>query len=59
MWIYYSSLPVGGLLMTVRYVIRLWRYAFHFDPATMTVGHTAEHDLMAPAGGDAKTATTD
>jgi len=59
MWIYYSSLPAGGLLMTVRYVIRLWRYAFHFDPATMTVGHTAEHDLMAPAGGDAKTATTD
>jgi len=43
----------------VRYVIRLWRYAFHFDPATMTVGHTAEHDLMAPVGGDAKTATTD
>jgi C4-dicarboxylate transporter DctQ subunit len=60
MWIYYSALPVGGLLMTVRYVIRLVRYLFYFDPATMTVGHTAEHDLMsAPAGGDAKTASTD
>ncbi len=58
MWIYYASLPVGGLLMTVRYSIRLYRYLFRFDPATMTVGHTAEHDLMAPAGGDAKSATT-
>jgi C4-dicarboxylate transporter, DctQ subunit len=60
MWIYYSALPVGGLLMTVRYMIRLWRYLFRFDPETMTVGHTAEHDLMsAPAGGNSKTATTD
>ena len=50
MWIYYSALPASGLLMTVRYAIRLWRYAFHFDPATMTVGHTAEHELMAPSG---------
>jgi C4-dicarboxylate transporter DctQ subunit len=48
MWIYYSALPTGGLLMTIRYVIRLWRYTFHFDPATMTVGHTAEHELIAP-----------
>ena len=54
MWIYYSALPAGGLLMTVRYTIRLWRYAFRFDPATMTVGHTAEHDLMS-----APTTTTD
>ena len=23
MWIYYSALPVGGLLMLIRYVIRL------------------------------------
>jgi len=52
MWIYYTALPVGGLLMTVRYAIRLWRYALHFDPTTMTVGHTAEHELMAsPDGG--------
>jgi TRAP-type C4-dicarboxylate transport system permease small subunit len=58
MWIYYAALPTGGLLMTVRYAIRLYRYLFRFDPATMTVGHTAEPDLMAPAGGDAKSATT-
>ena len=45
MWIYYAALPVGGLLMTVRYLIRLYRYVFRFDPATMTVGHIPAHDL--------------
>jgi len=55
MWIYYTSLPAGGLLMAVRYIIRLWRYAFHFDPATMTVGHTAEHEMMSSP----KSASTD
>lgn len=39
-WIYYTALPVGGGLMLVRYVIRLVRYAFYFDPHTMSVGHT-------------------
>lgn len=48
MWIYYCSLPVGGLLMFARYCIRLYRYLFRFDPATMTVGHTAEHDMIVP-----------
>lgn len=48
MWIYYLALPVGGLLMTMRYVIRLYRYLFAFDPATMTIGHTAEHEMIAP-----------
>lgn len=37
MWIYYASVLAGGLLMTVRYVIRLYRYAFRFDPATMVI----------------------
>src|SRR5260370_31641464 len=55
MWIYYTSLPAGGLLMAVRYIIRLWRYAFHFDPATMTSGHTAEHEMMSSP----KSASTD
>jgi TRAP-type C4-dicarboxylate transport system permease small subunit len=45
MWIYYAALPVGGLLMTVRYLIRLYRYVFRFDPATMTVGHIPAHEL--------------
>jgi C4-dicarboxylate transporter DctQ subunit len=50
MWIYYSALPVGGLLMTVRYCIRLYRYLFAFDPETMTIGHTAEHEMIDPKG---------
>ncbi|HUN42936.1 MAG TPA: TRAP transporter small permease [Acetobacteraceae bacterium] len=45
MWIYYLALPTGGGLMCIRYVIRLLRYAFFFDPRTMTVGqHIAVHD---------------
>lgn len=40
-WIYYTALPTGGALMLVRYVIRLVRYAFFFDPRTMSVGHTS------------------
>jgi C4-dicarboxylate transporter DctQ subunit len=44
-WIYYAALPVGGLLMLVRYVIRLVRYLFLFDPATMSVGHSIAHDM--------------
>jgi TRAP-type C4-dicarboxylate transport system permease small subunit len=42
MWIYYSSLLAGALLMTMRYVIRLYRYVFQFDPATMTIGGVHE-----------------
>ena len=40
LWIYYAALPTAGFLMLVRYVIRLLRYAFLFDPATMSVGHS-------------------
>jgi C4-dicarboxylate transporter DctQ subunit len=43
-WIYYAALPTGGLLMLIRYVIRLLRYVFLFDPATMTVGHSIAHE---------------
>ena len=38
MWLYYAALPAGGFLMLLRYLIRLYRYLFAFDPATMTVG---------------------
>jgi len=47
MWIYYSALPAGGVLMAVRYLIRLYRYLFRFDPETMTVGHIPSHELPA------------
>jgi C4-dicarboxylate transporter DctQ subunit len=43
-WIYYAALPTGGLLMLIRYVIRLLRYAFLFDPATMSVGYSILHE---------------
>ncbi len=47
LWIYYMALPTGGALMLVRYVIRLIRYAFLFDPKTMTVGHAIAHEAPA------------
>ena len=37
MWLYYASVMVGGGLMVLRYVIRLYRYVFRFDPATMVI----------------------
>ncbi len=46
MYLYYLALPVGSALMVVRYCIRLGRYLFAFDPATMTIGH-AMHDVPA------------
>jgi C4-dicarboxylate transporter, DctQ subunit len=53
MWIYYAALPGGGALMLMRYLIRLVRYAFFFDPGSMTVGHAIGHeapaDLAIPA----------
>jgi C4-dicarboxylate transporter DctQ subunit len=45
MWVYYSALPAGGVLMAVRYVIRLHGYLFRFDPDTMTVGHIPAHEM--------------
>jgi C4-dicarboxylate transporter DctQ subunit len=45
MWLYYAALPAGGALMLIRYLIRLYRYLFRFDPATMAVGHVPAHEL--------------
>jgi C4-dicarboxylate transporter, DctQ subunit len=47
LWIYYLALPVGGALMLIRYIIRLLRYTFWFDPRTMTVGHAVAHEAPA------------
>ncbi|MBV9827074.1 MAG: TRAP transporter small permease [Alphaproteobacteria bacterium] len=44
LWIYYMALPTGGALMFGRYIIRLVRYAFFFDPDSMTVGHVPLHE---------------
>lgn len=54
MWRYYLALPVGAGLMFLRYAIRLVRYLFFFDPATMTVGHAVHEagvELHARPGG--------
>ncbi|MBV8915220.1 MAG: TRAP transporter small permease, partial [Acetobacteraceae bacterium] len=50
MWIYYLALPVGAVLMLMRYLIRLVRYLLFFDPATMAVGHNL--DAERPSGLD-------
>jgi len=44
MWLYSAAIPTGATLMTGRYLIRLYRYLFAFDPRTMTVGHIPEHE---------------
>jgi C4-dicarboxylate transporter DctQ subunit len=54
MYIYYAALPTAGGLMTVRYVIRLYRYLFAFDPTTMAVGqivHDAPADMPTKLSG--------
>jgi C4-dicarboxylate transporter DctQ subunit len=45
MWLYSAAIPTGAILMTGRYLIRLHRYLFAFNPETMTVGHIPEHEL--------------
>ena len=37
MWIYYASLPAAAALMTLRYIIRFYQWAFAFDPTRMEV----------------------
>ncbi|MGE0423523.1 MAG: TRAP transporter small permease [Reyranellaceae bacterium] len=37
LWLYYACLPACAGLMTLRYVIRLYEFAFRFDPASMEV----------------------
>jgi C4-dicarboxylate transporter DctQ subunit len=44
MWLYSAAVPTGALLMSGRYLIRLYRYLFAFDPETMTVGHIPAHE---------------
>ena len=40
MYLYDAALPAGSALMLLRYAIRLVRYLFFFDPATMSTGGT-------------------
>jgi C4-dicarboxylate transporter, DctQ subunit len=50
MWLYSAAVPTGAMLMTARYLMRLYRYLFAFDPETMTVGHIPEHERSAGSG---------
>ena len=56
MWLYSAAIPTGALLMTGRYINRLYRYLFAFDPEKMTVGHIPGHEqgggLVAPPAND-------
>ena len=45
MWIYYSALPAGGLLMLVRYVIRLVGFVTHSDRSAMAPRRPGSHEL--------------
>jgi C4-dicarboxylate transporter DctQ subunit len=42
MWIYYAALPAGGLLMLIRYVIRLVGLVATSDASALQPGH---HEL--------------
>jgi C4-dicarboxylate transporter, DctQ subunit len=44
MWLYSAAVPTGAVLMSGRYLIRLYRYLFAFDPQAMTVGHIPAHE---------------
>jgi C4-dicarboxylate transporter DctQ subunit len=45
MWIYYAALPAGGLLMLVRYVIRLVGFATNSDRSAMAPRRPGSHEL--------------
>ena len=52
-WIYYTALPTGGALMVMRYLFRLIRFVFFYDPVSMRVGHKiaaheASPELLIP-----------
>jgi C4-dicarboxylate transporter, DctQ subunit len=44
MWIYYAALPVGGLLMSIRYTIRLARLATGSGEDLVAAGHPGAHE---------------
>jgi C4-dicarboxylate transporter DctQ subunit len=45
MWIYYAALPAGGLLMLVRYVIRLFVLLATSDRSAMARRRPGSHEL--------------
>jgi C4-dicarboxylate transporter DctQ subunit len=45
MWIYYAALPAGGLLMLIRYVIRLFGLVTAADASAVQPGRPGGHEL--------------
>lgn len=50
MWLYSAAIPTGALLMSGRYLARLYRYLVAFDAETLTVGHIPEHERAGGLG---------
>ncbi|OKO88242.1 hypothetical protein AC629_10270 [Bradyrhizobium sp. NAS80.1] len=50
MWLYSAAIPTGALLMSGRYLARLYRYLVAFNAETMTVGHIPEHERAGGLG---------
>jgi C4-dicarboxylate transporter DctQ subunit len=58
-WIYYAALPSAGALMMVRYLIRLLKFVFFYDPNAMTIGHIPAHEAgLLPTGDNIETVRT-
>ena len=49
MWVYYLALPTGAGLMAARYLIRLARHVFFYDPAMAVFAHAA-HEILDGRG---------
>ena len=49
-WIYYAALPSAGVLMTVRYFLRLLKLVFFYDTNAIPIGHLPAHEagLLSP-----------
>jgi len=45
MWIYYAALPAGGLLMSIRYVIRLVGFVAASGASAVQLGRPGGHEL--------------
>jgi C4-dicarboxylate transporter DctQ subunit len=45
MWLYYAALPAGGLLMLIRYVVRLVAFVATSDASAPPRSHPGSHEL--------------
>lgn len=58
-WIYYLSLPVGGALMVVRYLIRFSRYTVFYEPGVTDVGSAAHETSLQIRADETAVRTSD